>query len=402
MNQKKNLLPIGFKDILTNDANIQFEYGKKLLKNFDLWGYSFIEPPIIEYEKTLSDTKNKLLNKKTLSFFDPLTKEKVSLRPDITTQLARIAEDRLFGLPKPLRLCYFGDVFRADKPKLSSDRQFKQAGVEIIGSKNLLADLEIINLTLDSLKKINFKKISLDVNVPIILEKIFDDFKISSTKRISLRKLVAKKNIKEIYNFDVKLFNTLKEIIDSSGPLKKNIKKIQKIKLGSNAKKIIKDFMKICSFLTKKNYDEYKISVDLLDHRGFEYYTGITFSIFCLNSSKEVCRGGRYLTSKDKDAVGSTFFLNQFLQFKNISKNNKKRILVSYNSMFDKNLPELRKKGWVTIQNIDEKNDKKLFKKKLLNNPFCYKPNNKKLNKLLAQSKYWYPSYLDGDAIVDL
>ena len=32
MNQKKNLLPIGFKDILTNDANIQFEYGKKLLK----------------------------------------------------------------------------------------------------------------------------------------------------------------------------------------------------------------------------------------------------------------------------------------------------------------------------------------------------------------------------------
>ena len=42
------------------------------------------------------------------------------------------------------------------------------------------------------------------------------------------------------------------------------------------------------------------------------------------------------------------------------------------------------------------------FKKKLLNNPFCYKTNNKKLNKLLAQSKYWCPSYLDGDAIVDL
>ena len=42
------------------------------------------------------------------------------------------------------------------------------------------------------------------------------------------------------------------------------------------------------------------------------------------------------------------------------------------------------------------------FKKKLLNNPFCYKPNNKKLNKLLTQSKYWCPSYLDGDAIVDL
>ncbi len=373
MNQKKNLLPIGFKDILANDANIQFEYGKKLLKNFDLWGYSFIEPPIIEYEKTLSDTKNKLLNNKTLSFFDPLTKEKVSLRPDITTQLARIAEDRLFGLPKPLRLCYFGDVFRADKPKLSSDRQFKQAGVEIIGSKNLLADLEIINLSLDSLKKINFKKISLDINAPIILERIFDDFKISSTKRISLRKLVAKKNIKEIYNFDVKLFNTLKEIIDSSGPLKKNIKKIQKIKLGSNAKKVLKDFMTICSFLLKKNYNKYKISIDLLDHRGFEYYTGITFSIFCLNSSKEVCRGGRYLTSKNKDAVGSTFLLNQFLSLKNVSKNIKKKILISYNDSFDKKLPDLRKKGWICIQNIESDNDKKIAK--LHNCKFIFKNN---------------------------
>jgi len=373
MNQKKNLLPIGFKDILASDANIQFEYGKKLLKNFDSWGYSFIEPPIIEYEKTLSDTKNKLSNKKTLSFFDPLTKEKISLRPDITTQLARIAEDRLFGLPKPLRLCYFGDVFRADKPKLSSDRQFKQAGVEIIGSKNLLADIEIITLSLDSLKKINFKKISLDINLPIILEKIFDDFKISLAKRVNLRKFVEKKNIQEIYNFNIKLFNILKEIIDSSGPLKKNIKKIQKIKLGSNAKKVIKDFIKICSYLIKKNYDEYRISVDLLDHRGFEYYTGTTFSIFCLDSSKEVCRGGRYLTAKDKDAVGTTFFLNQFLQFKNTLENNKKKILVSYNSIFDKNLFELRKKGWVTIQNFSSKNDNKIAK--LHNCKFIFKNN---------------------------
>ena len=42
------------------------------------------------------------------------------------------------------------------------------------------------------------------------------------------------------------------------------------------------------------------------------------------------------------------------------------------------------------------------FKKNLPNNPFCYKSNNKKLNKMLDQSKYWCPSYLDGDAIIGL
>tara|TARA_B100000686_G_scaffold68569_1_gene74277 strand:- start:3175 stop:4314 length:1140 start_codon:yes stop_codon:yes gene_type:complete len=373
MNQKKNLLPLGFKDILENEANLQFEYGKKLITNFASWGFSFIEPPIIEYEKTLFDNKNKFLDKKTLSFLDPLTKERISLRPDITTQLARIAEDRLFGLPKPLRLCYFGDVFRADKPKLSSDRQFKQAGIEIIGSKDLFADIEVITLSLDSLKKINFKKISLDINAPIILEKIFDDFKISLSKRAELRKLVAKKNIKEIINFDKKLFDILKKIIDSSGPLKKNLKKIKNIKLGKNASLVMKDFIKICSLLLKINSEDYKISIDLLDHKGFEYYTGITFSIFCLNSSKEVCRGGRYLTSKNKDAVGSTFLLNQFLLIKNIIKKNKKRILISKNSIFENNLSKLRKKGWVTIQNIGDDNDKKIAK--LHNCKFLYKNN---------------------------
>ena len=373
MNQKKNLLPLGFKDILENEANLQFEYGKKLITNFASWGFSFIEPPIIEYEKTLFDNKNKFLDKKTLSFLDPLTKERISLRPDITTQLARIAEDRLFGLPKPLRLCYFGDVFRADKPKLSSDRQFKQAGIEIIGSKDLFADIEVITLSLDSLKKINFKKISLDINAPIILEKIFDDFKISLSKRAELRKLVAKKNIKEILNFDKKLFDILKKIIDSSGPLKKNLKKIKNIKLGKNASLVMKDFIKICSLLLKINSEDYKISIDLLDHKGFEYYTGITFSIFCLNSSKEVCRGGRYLTSKNKDAVGSTFLLNQFLLIKNIIKKNKKIILISKNSIFENNLSKLRKKGWVTIQNIGDDNDKKIAK--LHNCKFLYKNN---------------------------
>ena len=198
-------------------------------------------------------------------------------------------------------------------------------------------------------------------------------FKISLSKRAELRKLVAKKNIKEILNFDKKLFDILKKIIDSSGPLKKNLKKIKNIKLGKNASLVMKDFIKICSLLLKINSEDYKISIDLLDHKGFEYYTGITFSIFCLNSSKEVCRGGRYLTSKNKDAVGSTFLLNQFLLIKNIIKKNKKRILISKNSIFENNLSKLRKKGWVTIQNIGDDNDKKIAK--LHNCKFLYKNN---------------------------
>ena len=125
----------------------------------------------MEYEKILLDIKNDKLSNKTFTFLDPLTKENLSLRPDITIQLARIASDRLSDFPKPLRLCYYGDVFRADKPKLSEDRQFKQVGVELIGSESFFADIEIIILSLESLSQIGFKEISLDLNIPIIIEK---------------------------------------------------------------------------------------------------------------------------------------------------------------------------------------------------------------------------------------
>ena len=242
---KKKLLPVGFRDILTNEANLQLNYAKQLIEIFNRWGYNLIEPPLIEYEETLLDVKSDKLSNKTFTFMDPLTKENLSLRPDITTQLARIASDRLFDLPKPIRLCYYGDVFRADKPKLSDDRQFKQAGVELIGSDSFFADIEIIILSLESLSQIGFKEISLDLNIPIIIEKIFHDLNIDKDKKNELKKLIAKKDIKTLSNFDKSLYKILIQLIEASGPLKKNIKKIKKIKLGINAQKEMKNFINI-------------------------------------------------------------------------------------------------------------------------------------------------------------
>ena len=356
---KKKTLPTGFRDILTNEANLQLNYAQKLIKSFNQWGFNLIEPPLIEYEETLLDIKNDKLSNKTFTFQDPLTKETLSLRPDITIQLARIAWDRLSDYPKPLRLCYYGDVFRADKPKLSDDRQFKQAGVELIGSKSIFADIEIILLSLESLAQIGFKKISLDLNIPIIIEKIFDDYNIDKNKKNELKKLIAKKDIKTLLHFNKNLYKLLTQLIDASGPLKSNIKKIKKIDLGSNAKKVIQNFINISNILLKQS-QKYNLSIDLLEQRGFEYHSGVTFSIFCINSKKEVCRGGRYLTSEGEDAVGSTFFLNQFFQFNKEVKEKKNKILIPFGNLLDKTISTLRKKGWITIQNIDDKKNSQI------------------------------------------
>ena len=358
---KKKILPSGFRDVLTNEANLQLNYAKNLIESFNGWGYNLIEPPLVEYEKILLDIKNDKLSNKTFTFLDPLTKENLSLRPDITIQLARIATDRLSDFPKPLRLCYYGDVFRADKPKLSEDRQFKQVGVELIGSESFFADIEIIILSLESLSQIGFKKITLDLNIPIIIEKIMDDLNIDKNQRNELKRIIAKKDIKTLKTSNTNLYKILIQLINASGPLIKNIQKIKKIKLGSNANKEMQNFINISNILLKQ-FNKYNFSIDLLEQRGFEYHSGVTFSIFCINSEKEVCRGGRYLTSNDERAVGSTFFLNQFFQFNQKIQEKSNKILIPFKNLLDKNISKLRKKGWITIQNIDDKKDTEIAK----------------------------------------
>ena len=158
----------------------------------------------------------------------------------------------------------------------------------------------------------------------------------------------------DLKNFNVNLYEILFQLIESSGPLKKNINKIKKIKLANEAKKEMKNFLNISNILLKQ-FNEYNFSIDLLEQRGFEYHSGVTFSVFCVNSKKEICRGGRYLTSKGEYAVGSTFFLNQFFKFNKQKIKKNKKILIPFKNLLDKNIPKLRKKGWITIQNIDNK-----------------------------------------------
>ena len=121
----------------------------------------------------------------------------------------------------------------------------------------------------------------------------------------------------------------------------------------------VKNLSKSIESLLKQS-QKYNLSIDLLEQRGFEYHSGVTFSIFCINSKKEVCRGGRYLTSEGEDAVGSTFFLNQFFQFNKEVKEKKNKILIPFGNLLDKTISTLRKKGWITIQNIDDKKNSQI------------------------------------------
>ena len=122
-----------------------------------------------------------------------------------------------------------------------------------------------------------------------------------------------------------------------------------------------------------------------------------------------------YFSVKDKKINGYSICIEK----NNVKTGIKSALLIDLNAFKDEkktsknligaNIMEAKRRNYDIFEfrgfddeKVSYMNSFNPFKKKLLNNPFCYKTNNKKLNILLSQSKYWCPSYLDGDAIVDL
>jgi Histidyl-tRNA synthetase len=78
-------------------------------------------------------------------FLDKAGRE-LALRPEITPSIVRTYIEHFQHLPKPIRFYYYGTVYRYDEPQYGRYREFRQAGVEMIGSSGLLSDLEVLLL----------------------------------------------------------------------------------------------------------------------------------------------------------------------------------------------------------------------------------------------------------------
>lgn len=78
----------------------------------------------------------------------------LGLRPELTASIARAAVTRMEGETHPQRLYYNDNIFRQQPGHASSQHEFYQAGVELLGSSGLLADAEVLLLLADCLSEL--------------------------------------------------------------------------------------------------------------------------------------------------------------------------------------------------------------------------------------------------------
>jgi ATP phosphoribosyltransferase regulatory subunit len=173
------LLPEGLRDSLVGEAHKETKAVEKLLKAFSLHGYDLILPPLVEFEESLLLGPGKAHSRNMFRLLDPVSQRMMGVRTDMTGQVARISHSRLKNEPRPLRLGYAGDVLRIKGTQLRPERQFKQAGVELIGSNTTEAYVEIILLAYEALSDVGTKNLSVDLALPQLVPTITDGLKIN-------------------------------------------------------------------------------------------------------------------------------------------------------------------------------------------------------------------------------
>jgi ATP phosphoribosyltransferase regulatory subunit len=147
MNQQSPIAPPrGFRDILPSEARELGVIQQTLADVFADSGFTPLHPPLLEYG-TADSSKGR-----RIQFLDS-DGSVVTLRPDLTTSVARLVAGRYRDMTGVLRLSYVAPVFREEPAMSGGAREILQAGVELVGGDGALADAELLALLAEALER---------------------------------------------------------------------------------------------------------------------------------------------------------------------------------------------------------------------------------------------------------
>ncbi len=286
---------------------------------FESFGYSPLETPIIERLDILTSkyAGGAEILKETFTFKDQ-GKRDLGLRYDLTVPFSRFVGMNP-TMKMPFKRYQIGRVFRDGPIKLGRYREFWQCDVDIVGTKNMLADAEIVMVTQDVFKKLGLDVV-IEVNNRKLLDGLLESLKIPENKRMDvilaidkIKKVSLEEIEKELASKGVekKKVDEMLKIFKTSGSNKEKIAKLKKIVKTPKGIEGLNEIEECLSYIKGKNV-EFSISLC----RGLAYYTGTVFEGFLKDGSfkSSLCGGGRYdkmigdyLGSGEYPALGISF-----------------------------------------------------------------------------------------------
>ncbi len=252
-----------------------------------LFGFERIDTPIFEstgvFKRAVGETSD-IVGKEMYTFLDR-GGEEITLRPEGTAPVVRALISNGLTQQLPLKYCYYGPMFRYERPQLGRYRQLHQFGVEFFGVDNPIADVEVLSLATQILE-------CLEINVTLHLNTI-GDVESRNSYRNALVEYFSKYRSDLSSDSQIRLDKNPMRILDSKDENDQKIA-INAPKISSHLTTLAQAFFeKVCSGLESLNI-AYNLDTTLV--RGLDYYTHTAFEFKTteLGAQNAICGGGRY------------------------------------------------------------------------------------------------------------
>jgi len=353
------LLPAGLSDLLAPDAGFEASVTERLIEACSARGYERVKPPLMEFEDSLLSGTGAAMERQVFRLMDPVSQRMMGLRADMTPQIARIAASRLKGAPRPLRLCYAGQVLRVRGDQIRPERQFAQIGVELIGSADTAADAEVIALAHDALSYIGVTGVSVDLGLPTLVNAVLGG-PIAGVPGRALREALNHKDAGALdalaRHLDDGKIAALKRLVGAVGPADDTLAAVAEVALPPAARAEWQSMPAVVEQVRRLAPD-ITLTIDPVEHRGFEYHAGVTFTIYAQGVRGELGSGGRYLAGSggagtDEPATGFTLFTDSLLRALPRPAPGR-RVFVPAGTAPGQ-MEALRAEGWITVSGLKE------------------------------------------------
>ena len=345
------LLPSGLRDVLPPAAAQEAGTVERLLGLFELNGYDRVKAPLVEFEEGLLSGAGAATASETFRLMDPASQRMMGVRADITPQIARIAASRLEHAPRPLRLCYSGDVLRINGTHLRPERQFTQVGMELIGSDASRADAEIVVLAAEALTLVGAADITVDLTMPPLAPAVCAAHGRRLEDDPALREAIDHKDAAALAGFGGALADTLGAMLAAAGPAERCHDALDALDLPPGPAAVGRRLGEVIGEI-RASAPAIRLTADPLENRGFEYHSGICFTIFPSGVRGELASGGRYAIGNGQGevATGITLYVDTILRSLPAPANPRRVFLPAGTA------PEtgraLRAEGWITVAGL--------------------------------------------------
>ncbi|HEY0269630.1 MAG TPA: ATP phosphoribosyltransferase regulatory subunit [Sphingomonas sp.] len=308
MTSNPALLPEGLRDRLPPEAEALGRARAAVLSTAALNGYARVEPPLVEFETTLLGRLKSSRPTDLLRMVDPISQRTLALRPDITAQVGRIAVTRLSQRPRPLRLCYAGQVLKVRGTMLRPEREMCQAGCEIVGTDGVAAVIETIRVALDALTAAGATGLSVDLTLPDLVPLLAAGP--LPLPDGALDAVVAELDGKDAGALAALGAEAYLPLIEAAGPVEAALARLERIGAGELLASRLDGVRAIAAAIG----DRATLTLDPTERHGFEYQSWIGFSIFIDGVRGEIGRGGSYSIlnplGREEPAVGFSLYLD--------------------------------------------------------------------------------------------